>query len=296
MKSLCLMEKRWPTDVGKRSGITMGVYPKFRRLGRQLELEVVATIFIIAASSFLFLKLVSEVREGETHAVDEAILLALRDPADPSNPIGPPWVEVMFRGFTSLGSPSVLSLVTVGAVGYLWLERERPTALFVVLAIAGGAALEILLKLGFARPRPELVSHLVDVNSFSFPSGHATMVTITYLTLGVLLARVQERRGMKLYVLAVATFLALLVGITRIYLGAHRPTDVLAGWCLGAAWALACWLIARPSAWRLCTTRRNGTMPACRMRSSSPRGATASMAQTIQASARPSPTAAFASR
>lgn len=166
----------------------MGVYPKLSRLGRQLELEVVATIFIIAASSFLFLKLVSEVREAETHAVDEAILLALRDPADPSNPIGPPWVEVMFRDFTSLGSPSVLSLVTVAAVGYLWLERERATALFVVLAIAGGAALEILLKLGFARPRPELVSHLVDVNSFSFPSGHATMATITYLTLGVLLA------------------------------------------------------------------------------------------------------------
>ena len=222
----------------------MGVYPKLSRLGRQLELEVVATIFIIAASSFLFLKLVSEVREGETHAVDEAILLALRDPADPSNPIGPPWVEVMFRDFTSLGSPSVLSLVTVAAVGYLWLERERATALFVVLAIAGGAALEILLKLGFARPRPELVSHLVDVNSFSFPSGHATMATITYLTLGVLLARVQERRRMKLYVLAVGTFLALLVGITRIYLGVHWPTDVLAGWCLGAAWALACWLIA----------------------------------------------------
>ncbi len=150
------------------------MYPKLRGLGRQLELEVVATIFIIAASSFLFLKLV-EVREGETRAVDETILLALRDPANPSIPIGPPWLEVMFRDLTSLGSPSVLALVTVAAVGYLWLERERGTALFVVLAIAGGAALETLLKLDFARPRPELVSHLVDVNSFSFPSGHATM-------------------------------------------------------------------------------------------------------------------------
>ena len=220
------------------------MHPKLRSLGRQLELEVVATIFIIAASSFLFLKLVSEVREGETRAVDEAILLALRDPANPSIPIGPPWLEVMFRDLTSLGSPSVLVLVTVAAVGYLWLERERGTALFVILAIAGGAALETLLKLDFARPRPELVSHLVDVNSFSFPSGHATMATITYLTLGVLLARVQQRRRMKLYVLAIATFLALLVGITRVYLGVHWPTDVLAGWCLGAAWALGCWLIA----------------------------------------------------
>ena len=220
------------------------VHPKMRDLWQKLELEVVATIFIIAASSFLFLKLVSEMREGETLAADEAILLALRDPSDPSNPIGPPWVEVMFRDLTSLGSPSVLALVTIAAVGYLWLDRKRGTALFLVLAVPGGAALETLLKLGFARPRPELVSHLVDVNSFSFPSGHATMSTITYLTLGVLLARVQERRRMKLYLLAVATLVALLVGVSRIYLGVHWPTDVLAGWCIGAAWALACWLVA----------------------------------------------------
>jgi undecaprenyl-diphosphatase len=207
-------------------------------------LEVVATIFIIAASSFLFLKLVSEIHEGETHAVDQAILLALRDPTDPSNPIGPRWLQIMFRDLTSLGSPSVLTLVTIGAVGYLWLERKRGAALFVVISVAGGAALEILLKLGFARPRPELVSRLVDVNSFSFPSGHATMATLTYLTLGVLLASVQKRRRMKLYLLAVATFLALLVGFTRVYLGVHWPTDVLAGWCVGAAWALGCWFIA----------------------------------------------------
>jgi len=174
--------------VGEQWGISMGVYPKLRSLWQQVELEVVATIFIVAASSFLFLKLVSEVREGETRAVDEAILLALRDPADPSNPIGPRWLEIMFRDVTSLGSPSVLALVTIAAIGYLWLENERGTALFLLVAIAGGAALEILLKLGFARPRPELVSHLVDVNSFSFPSGHATMATITYLTLGVLFA------------------------------------------------------------------------------------------------------------
>jgi undecaprenyl-diphosphatase len=138
----------------------------------------------------------------------------------------------------------VLALVTIAAVGYLLLERKRQTAVFVTLAVAGGAVLETLLKLGFARPRPELVSHLVDVTSFSFPSGHATMATITYLTLGVLVARVQDRRRMKLYLLAVAILVALIVGISRVYLGVHWPTDVLAGWCVGAAWALACWLVA----------------------------------------------------
>jgi undecaprenyl-diphosphatase len=222
----------------------MNIPTKWRQLWQKLELEVVATIFIIAASSFVFLKLVSEMREGETHAADEAILLALREPTDPSNPIDRPWVEAMFRDLTSLGSPVVLALITIAVVGYLWLERKRGTALFLVLAVVGGAMLETLLKLGFARPRPELVSHLVDVTSFSFPSGHATMATITYLTLGVLLARVQERRRMKLYLLAVAILVALIVGISRVYLGVHWPTDVLAGWCIGAAWALACWLVA----------------------------------------------------
>jgi undecaprenyl-diphosphatase len=220
------------------------MYPKLRSLARQLEFEVVASVFIIAAAIFLFLKLVSEVREGETRGVDEAILLALRDPVNPTHPIGPSWIEVMFRDLTSLGSPSVLTLVTVVAVGYLWLEHKRGTALFVIIAVAGGAALETLLKLDFARPRPELVSQLVDVHSFSFPSGHATMATITYLTLGVLLAGVQERRRIKFYLLAVSIVLAIIVGISRVYLGVHWPTDVLAGWCLGAAWALACWLTA----------------------------------------------------
>src|SRR6185312_8790693 len=111
--------------AGEQSGISMDGHPKWRSLWQQLELEVVATIFIIAASSFLFLKLASEMREGETQTADEAILLALRDSTDPSNPIGPPWVEMMFRDFTSLGSPSVLALVIIAVVGYLWLERER---------------------------------------------------------------------------------------------------------------------------------------------------------------------------
>jgi undecaprenyl-diphosphatase len=213
-------------------------------LSRYLELDVLATIFVFAAASFTFLKLVSEMREGDTRRADQAILLALRDPNDLSNPIGPEWVETMCRDLTSLGSPAVLTLITIAAVSYLWIDGKRATALFAALSIIGGAVLVSLLKFGFARPRPELVSHLVNVSSFSFPSGHATMAAVTYLTLGVLVARVQKRRRMKLYVLVVASILVLLVGFTRVYLGVHWPTDVLAGWCIGTAWALGCWLIA----------------------------------------------------
>ena len=207
-------------------------------------MDVLATIFVFAAASFTFLKLVSEMREGDTRRADQAILLALRDPNDLSNPIGPEWVETMCRDLTSLGSPAVLTLITIAAVSYLWIDGKRATALFAALSIIGGAVLVSLLKFGFARPRPELVSHLVNVSSFSFPSGHATMAAVTYLTLGVLLARVQKRRRMKLYVLVVASILVLLVGFTRVYLGVHWPTDVLAGWCIGTAWAAGCWLIA----------------------------------------------------
>jgi undecaprenyl-diphosphatase len=213
-------------------------------LSRSLELDVLAALFVFAAASFTFLKLVSEMREGETHSADQAILLALRDPNDLSNPIGPQWVEAICRDLTSLGSPTVLALFTFAAVSYLWIDGKRAVALFVALSITGGAVLVSLLKFSFARPRPELVSHLINVNSFSFPSGHATMAAVTYLTLGVLLARVQKRRRMKLYLLTVALILVLLVGFTRVYLGVHWPTDVLAGWCIGTAWALGCWLIA----------------------------------------------------
>ena len=177
-----------------------------QRFSGYLELDVLATIFVFAAASFTFLKLLSEMREGDTRSADQAILLALRDPNDLSNPIGPDWVETMCRDLTSLGSPTVLTLITIAAVSYLWIDGKRATALFAALSIVGGAVLVSLLKFGFARPRPDLVSHLVDVNSFSFPSGHATMATVTYLTIGALLARVQKRRRMKLYVLAVATY------------------------------------------------------------------------------------------
>ena len=215
-----------------------------QRFSGYLELDVLATIFVFAAASFIFLKLLSEMREGDTRGADQAILLALRDPNDLSNPIGPDWVETMCRDLTSLGSPTVLTLITIAAVSYLWIDGKRATALFAALSIIGGAVLVSLLKFGFARPRPELVSHLVNVNSFSFPSGHATMAAVTYLTLGVLLARVQKRRRMKIYLLAVASVVVLLVGFTRVYLGVHWPTDVLAGWCIGTAWAAGCWLVA----------------------------------------------------
>ncbi len=205
---------------------------------------MLALLLLVAGSLLAFAELAGEVAEGDTRAFDEGLLLALRDPADTAEPIGPAWVEAAFRDITALGGRSVLTAVTLAALGYLLLAGRRTTAALVAFAVLGGTLLSTLLKAGFARPRPDLVAHLVEVSSQSFPSGHAMMSTVTWLTLGTLLATAQPTRRLKAYVLGTGIAIALLVGVSRVYLGVHWPTDVLAGWCIGTAWALVCWLIA----------------------------------------------------
>jgi undecaprenyl-diphosphatase len=203
-----------------------------------------AVAFALAAGLlFGFVRLASEVIEGETRGFDETVMLALRTPGDISQPIGPAWVHEMVRDFTALGSTGVLAIVTAGVVGFLFFSRKSHTALFVLLAVIGGVALGNLLKIGFSRPRPELVPHSVEVFTNSFPSGHAMMSAVVYLTMGNLLARTQKRMSIKIFLLASATFLTVLVGVSRVYLGVHWPSDVLAGWSLGACWALLCWFV-----------------------------------------------------
>lgn len=221
----------------------------------QGEFSVFAVFFVAAAALFGFGALLNEVGEGETRHFDAAILLAFRHPGNLAQPIGPPWLLGMVRDITSLGGTAVLTLITIAVVGYLLMDGKRATALLVFAAVGGGTVLSNLLKFGIERPRPELVSHLVDVNSSSFPSGHAMVSAVTYLTLGALLARVQPRRRIKVYLLSVAVGTTLLVGMSRVYLGVHWPTDVLAGWCAGAAWAMTCWLI------ELWLQRRGGLEP-----------------------------------
>ena len=118
-------------------------------------------------------------------------------------------------------------------------------ALLVLLAVFGGGAIVYFLKLGFDRPRPDLVPHGSYVFTASFPSGHSMLSAITYLTLGFLLARSQSHRTLRIYIMVLTLVVTGLVGLSRVYLGVHWPTDVLAGWAAGACWALLCWLVAR---------------------------------------------------
>ena len=204
---------------------------------------MLAAMLAVAAGLLAFVMLAAEVTEGETRAFDTFLLLSLRSATDPADPIGPRWLEEMMRDFTALGGTGVLVAVTLAVIGYLVLTRKRHAAITVGVAVVTGFLLSYALKWGFARPRPELVPHGQAVYTQSFPSGHAMLSAVVYLTLGALLARTQAHRGAGIYFLAVAGLLTVVIGVSRVYLGVHWPTDVLAGWAGGAGWALLCWLV-----------------------------------------------------
>jgi len=217
---------------------------------KRSNLPALLALLGIASALYGFAELSDDVLEGDTRAIDRAVLLWLRTPGDPSDPIGPTWLEEVARDVTSLGSRTVLTLITLSVASFLALTGRRWAAGLVLVSIASGGALSMLLKQGFDRPRPDIVPHVIDVYNASYPSGHAMVATITYLTLAALLSRVQDTRRASAYVLGWGVMLSALIGVSRVYLGVHWPTDVLAGWCVGSAWALLCgfaalWLQSR---------------------------------------------------
>lgn len=209
------------------------------------ELSVLVAVVAVMSSLWVFSEIADEVMEGSTKDFDHMVLLSLRNASDVDDPIGPRWVEEIGRDLTALGGNAVLTLFTLMIVGYLILISKRRVAIVVIVATLGALIASSALKRGFDRDRPDLVPHGSVVYTSSFPSGHSMLSASTYLTLGALLARIQRRRRVKAYILLSALSLTVLVGISRVYLGVHWPTDVFAGWTAGAGWALVCWLLAR---------------------------------------------------
>lgn len=220
------------------------IHSAMQWLGRH-ETVVLVALILIAGGIWIFLGLADAVTEGATTKMDERILLLMRNPADQADPIGPPWVQEMGRDFTALGGTGILVLITLMVSGYLVLMRKFHVLVLLLVALGGAWVASLLLKSGFNRPRPDLVPHGAVVYNASFPSGHAMLSAAFYLTLGALVARLHPRPRVKGYVLAMALLITLIVGVSRVYLGVHWPSDVLAGWTLGAVWALICWLVAR---------------------------------------------------
>ena len=210
-----------------------------------IEPAVLCALLVGVGGTWVFIKTADEVFEGETRHFDMWVLKSLRTPGQLDQPIGPPWLAEIGRDATAFGGIAALTFFTVAVSGFLWLDRKYRMLVFLLAATATGLALSLLLKRLFHRPRPDLVPHLSYVYTTSFPSGHSLLSTVVYLTLGTLVASVVPRWPLKIYVVALAVVLCVAVGISRVFLGVHYPTDVLAGWAAGLTWAIFCWLIAR---------------------------------------------------
>ncbi|MGE5565818.1 MAG: phosphatase PAP2 family protein [Parcubacteria group bacterium] len=208
------------------------------------ELGALAALFIAGLGVSLFLWIADEMQEEGPHGIDERVLMFLRPGGNPHDALGPAWLQRAATELTTLGGTTNLTLIVLIAVAFLLLHKRVASALFVVTAVLGGTGISEVIKALFGRDRPPLMYRAVTSANASFPSGHAMLSTITYLTLGALLAQVMPRRRQKVFVFATAVILALIIGASRVYLGVHWLTDVLAGWSLGAAWAMICWLAA----------------------------------------------------
>ncbi len=212
----------------------------FRHEFRQL---LVAGTAVLALSAFL--AVAELVEHGSISRFDEQVLLMLRSPQDPARPAGPAWLLECMLDITALGGATIITLIAMVVAGLLALKHEYHLLGLVALTTIGGAVLETCLKAFVGRPRPTIVPHLIEVHAQSFPSGHSMMSAAVYLSLAALLARRDPSLRVRTYILSVALALVFLIGISRIYLGVHYPTDVLGGWLLGCGWSALCWVWGR---------------------------------------------------
>lgn len=218
-------------------------FPGLLKAARR-ELGATSALLIAALGAWGFLSIADEVAEGETRAMDLSVLRALRVEGQPHTLVGPEWLHIAATDVTALGSLTVLSLLILLAFALLASLRRWAEALMLVGGAGGGLLISQTLKQIFGRERPDLVYRAVEAVNASFPSGHAMLSAVVFLTLGVLAARFADKRRVKVMAVGAAVLISLLVGLSRIYLGVHWASDVLAGWCVGAAWAMACWLAA----------------------------------------------------
>jgi undecaprenyl-diphosphatase len=200
---------------------------------------------IVACCGWIFIRLAAKVKGGATKELDETILRILRHKENLAIPRGPEWLSHASHDITALGSGTNLTLASGIAVGFLFLQRRFRAAGFLIVSLGSGLMLSYLLKNFFLRERPTVVPPLTHFDPGSFPSGHSMGAALVYLTLGGILSRQTRRLLSKAYFLSVALALSVSVGISRIYLGVHFPSDVLAGWAVGSFWSAICTQTAR---------------------------------------------------
>jgi undecaprenyl-diphosphatase len=205
-----------------------------RRRGITSSLLVLLGVALLVS---VFLLLAKLALDGGTRDLDVALLRgaqALRTEL--------PWLADVMRDLSGMGSAVSLTLVTLGACGYLLLIGRRVTAGLLAASTGCAIATVELLKAGFGRMRPDSAFAHFTQSGLSFPSGHSSMSAVVFLTLAVLLARAHALRPERAYIMCAAFLLAGLIGLSRVALGVHWLTDVIGGWTFGAAWAIV-WLL-----------------------------------------------------
>ncbi len=216
---------------------------RLRRAGWR-EFVLLLAAATLCGSVLIFVEVTDEVMEGGFNHAEQQWMRSLRSPEDLSQPIGPRWLQHVGLDISALGGGAVLSVMTLIVMGYLLIERRFHAVIFLLVAALGGLFLNKSLKALFGRERPDIVPHLSEVSSASYPSGHSMLSSIIYLTLGVMLARSVKSRTLKIYCISVALGLSFFIGLSRVFLGVHYPTDVVAGWAAGTGYAMLCALAA----------------------------------------------------
>jgi undecaprenyl-diphosphatase len=184
---------------------------------------------VLTAGAWAFGAIAEEMAEGDTAAHDQSLAEWLHGRATD------PFTDV-FRAFTWTGNGAFLSVVVLVASLILWRRGLVMDALYVALAFVGAEVITVGMKQGFRRERPFFEDPLATASSFSFPSGHALVSLSVYGSIAIVVARHAPGRRTAIAVLAVAAVWVLAIGFSRLYLGVHFLSDVLAGLAAGAAW------------------------------------------------------------
>ena len=210
-----------------------------------VETTTLFYVFFGALCAWLLVRSVPKIYKGRLEAIDNHVLRALRRPENLSIPIGPKWLPEAAKDVTALGSGTNLTITTAILVGFLCLHRRLRATGFLLSSLGSGLLLCQSLKGYFARRRPNVVPHLAHFDPASFPSGHSMGAALVYLTSGSIISRQVTGSLAKTYFLSIAVVLAIVVGVSRVYLGVHYPSDVLAGWAAGSLWSGLCAQAAR---------------------------------------------------
>ena len=209
---------------------------------RERAQPFIATTTVLTGIGFVVVAYI--VSQGWTQDWDRELLLSLREPGNPDDPLGPSWFEEALAEVTALGGYTILVILSGIVLLSLFFAEKTREMWFTLAALVGGSIVSSLLKLVFDRPRPDVAEQLDKTFTSSFPSAHAMVSTLAYLTLALLAARLVEDRAVRRFLIVMAVLLALAIGASRVYLGVHWPSDVLAGWLAGACWAGIAWLAA----------------------------------------------------